>query len=117
MTGLARIVRPEMLDDLAPHDPRALRARRDLKRLHRAMGSIAILRRALGRLMPERPPRRILELGGGDGSLLLRLAQTIQPRWTGVELTLLDQVDLLSDADRESYRRLDWHVTDRKSVV
>lgn len=111
MTGLARIVRPEILDDLAPLDPRASRARRDLKRVHRAMGSIAILRRAVSGLMLTKPPQRILELGAGDGSLLLRLAQSIRPKWVGVELTLLDRVDLLSDADREAYRRLDWKVS------
>ncbi len=111
MTEIARVVQPEILDDLAPQDPRAARARRDLKRVHRAMGSVAILRRALTRLMLAKPPQRIIELGAGDGSLILRLAQSIRPKWTGVELTLLDRVDLLSDADREAYRRFDWEVT------
>jgi SAM-dependent methyltransferase len=103
-------VQPEVLDDLPPDDPRARRARRDLRRVHRAMGSVTVLRRAITRLRLVTPPRRILELGAGDGTLLLRLAGALAPPWSGVELTLLDRHDLLDSPTREAYRRLDWSV-------
>ena len=75
------------------------------------MGSVSILRRLVSGLPLTAPPRRILELGAGDGSLLLRLARVLAPRWTGVEVTLLDRHDLVTDATRRAYRDLDWDVT------
>ena len=55
-------------------------------------------------------PRRILELGAGDGTLLLRFARMQRPRWHGVELTLLDRVDLVSEQTHAGYRELGWQV-------
>jgi hypothetical protein len=42
-----RIVAPEVLDGLASDDPAALRSRRDLRRVHRAMGTRSVVVRAL----------------------------------------------------------------------
>jgi hypothetical protein len=106
-----RTVSPELLDDMAPDDPLAQRSRRDLRRIHIAMGTLVTLRRALARLRLSRPPRRILELGAGDGTLVLRLARTRAALWPGVELTLLDRHDLLSTQTREAYRSLGWQVS------
>ncbi|HVC01442.1 MAG TPA: class I SAM-dependent methyltransferase [Steroidobacteraceae bacterium] len=75
------------------------------------MNSVSILRRTVNGLRLGAPPRRILELGAGDGSLLLRLARVLKPRWTGVEVTLLDRHDLVTEATRRAYRELDWVVT------
>ena len=111
MTATTRIVLPEQLDELPPSDPRACRSRRDLQRVHRAMGSLSILKFAIRRLKLAAPPRRILELGAGDGTLVLRLAQTIKPRWPEVELTILDRHDLVSSQTREAYKALGWHLT------
>jgi len=41
---------------------------------------------------------------------MLAVARSLRPRWSGVELTLLDRVDLLADDTREAYRRLGWDV-------
>lgn len=111
MTAAVRIVAPELLDNLAPGDPRARRSRRDLRRVHRAMRSVSILKRAIMRLRLAAPPRRILELGAGDGSLMLRLAQAMKPRWSNVTLTLLDRHNLVSAATRAGYEALEWNVT------
>jgi hypothetical protein len=105
----ARHVLPEILDALDPDDPRAVRSRRDLRRVHRAMRTVSILRRAMARLQLPAPPRSILELGGGDGTLLLRLARSL-PRWSPVSLTLLDTQDLVSERTRVAYRALGWQV-------
>lgn len=90
-----------------------MRSRGDLRRVHRAMGTVSILRRAIEKWRLDPPPRSIVELGAGDGTLLLRLAHALQPPWRGVELTLIDRHDLLSPVTREAYRRLDWRVTVR----
>jgi hypothetical protein len=107
----ARFVEPERLDNLASDDPLAVASRRDLRRVHRAMRTLTILRNAISRTNAASPPRRILELGAGDGSLLLRLARTMRSQWSHVELTLLDRQNLLSDSARRSFAELNWDVT------
>lgn len=110
MMRSSRRVLPEALDELAADDPRGLRSRRDLRRVHRAMRSVGILHSAVSKLQLAAPPVRILELGAGDGSLLLRFARALKPRWTGVELTLLDRRLLVSDRTRAAYAQLDWRL-------
>jgi hypothetical protein len=113
----SRLVVPELLDELAADDPRAERSRRDLKTIHKFMRSAAILRRLIAKLELSAPPRRIIELGAGDGTLLLAVARSLEPRWNGVELTLLDRVDLLAEPTREAYRRLGWEVRFLRSDI
>jgi hypothetical protein len=74
------------------------------------MRSVSTLRRAVAQLNLTAPPRTILELGAGDGTLLLRFARAQRPRWTDVELSLLDRVDLVSEHTRAAYRALGWRV-------
>ena len=103
-----RSVAPEMLDHLAPDDPRARRSRGDLRRIHRMMGSVRILKNAITRLGLTVPPRRILELGAGDGSLMLRVAPLLPPVTAGVELILLDRHDLLDVTTLDAYAKMGW---------
>jgi hypothetical protein len=105
------MVVPERLDHLDPQDPLAQRSRRDLRRVHLAMRTVSILRRMIADLRLAAPPRRIIELGAGDGTLLLRLARSLKPRLTGVELTLLDRQDLVAAATRDAYAEQGWQVT------
>ncbi len=102
-----RVLTPELLDDLAPGDAAAIRSRRDLRRVHRAMGSVGALLRAV-RALRLATPKRVLELGAGDGTLLLRFAR--RSGWRSVQLTLLDRHDLLSQRTRAAYDALDWTV-------
>ncbi len=74
------------------------------------MGSLSILRRGIARLRLAAPSRRILELGAGDGSLMLRLARSMKPTWRDVSLTVLDRHDLVSAETREAYAALGWQV-------
>jgi SAM-dependent methyltransferase len=110
MSPSCRLVEGEELDGLAADDPRGCRSRRDLQRVHIAMRSVSNLRRAVAALQFAVQPRRILELGAGDGTLLLRFARAQRPRWNDVELTLLDRVDLVSGQTRAAYHELGWHV-------
>ena len=105
------MVRPEILDELEPADPRAVRSRRDLQRVHRLMGTCTILRRSLRRTLASRPlraPLRLLELGAGDGSLALRLARALAPGWPSAELTLLDRQALIAPATGIAFAHLGW---------
>jgi hypothetical protein len=111
MSVPVRNVVPEVLDGLEADDPRGRRSRRDLQRVHAAMRSVSILRRSVAQLRLATQPHRLVELGAGDGTLLLRFARALQPRWTDVELTLLDRVDLVSEQTRAAYLRLGWRVT------
>ncbi len=121
----SRSVQPEILDELAPEDPEAQRSRRDLRRVNRLMGSCGVLTAALRLLTatvplatpsePHPTPLRLLELGAGDGQLMLRVARALarsgeQSRaWRAVELQLLDRQALLQADTLEAYARLGWH--------
>jgi Methyltransferase domain len=107
MRPVKRIVQPELLDDLAPGDARAIHSRADLRRLNRVMRHAAILSAALVRYA-SRPPRVIAELGAGDGTLMLALARQLSSRWPGVRVILLDRQELVSNATRSSFDALGW---------
>ena len=110
MSGLKRRVEPEVLDSLQPRDPKAVRARRDLRRVHFTMRSLSILKSAIADLPLETPPRRIIEIGAGDGSLMLRLARSLGSRWSNVDLTLLDRADVVDENTLKEYEKLGWSV-------
>lgn len=108
---MARVVTAETLDGLAEDDPAAMRSRRDLQRIHRVMGTRGRVVQALRSLTASRPagaPLRLLELGAGDGSLMLGVARALKDEWPAVELTLLDRQNLVSNATIASYASLGW---------
>jgi SAM-dependent methyltransferase len=111
---LARILEPETLDHLAPDDPVARRSRRDLRRVNRFMGARAILERALGRVVaPTRAaPLRIIELGCGDGLLMLDLARAAGAGTPlqDVHLTLLDMQPIVEAPTLAAYAAAGWRV-------
>src|SRR5690242_3441269 len=104
-----RRVVPEQLDELPPDDPRALRSRRDLRLVNRIMGHSALLARALERVGPGAAPR-LVELGAGDGTLLLRLAKRLASRWPNTSVTLLDMQPTVTAATLAALRELGWSV-------
>ena len=108
MVAIPRTVRPEALDSLAEDAPEAMRSRRDLQRINRAMGARRIVARALVSGLGRRAPRRVVELGAGDGTLMLRVARTLAPRWPGVGVTLLDRQRLVSTETLAAFRALGW---------
>jgi hypothetical protein len=104
-------VEDELLDGLAADDPRARRSREDLRRIHRAMATLSIVGRALDRGTSGFVPRTLLELGAGDGTLMLRLARKKAARWPGVHVTLLDRLDLVEPRTLEGIREAGWTPT------
>lgn len=103
----------ETLDVLAASDPRALRSRRDLQRVNRFLGTRRTLVRAVQSVIEQRSgdlPLRMLELGSGDGSLMLHIAQELSESWPAVQLTLLDRLMLVAADTSVAFARLGWSV-------
>lgn len=135
---MIRTLQPELLDSLPAHDAGAIRSRRDLRRLNNLMGHAGIITRALKRIFPNAPPARILEIGAGDGQLLLRVATQLNsqrwiesqsnrhpegvtqfPRLTkgegrgegeGVDVLFVDLQNLLSAETQAEFAALNWRV-------
>jgi hypothetical protein len=106
--SLPRRVEREMLDSLAAEDPRSQRSRQDLRRIQRAMATLPIVQLALDRGTSGFVPRTLLELGAGDGSLMLRLARRRAARWPDVSVTLLDRVNLVTPQTLEGMHEVGW---------
>src|ERR1035437_8835337 len=95
---MKREVKRELLDELPAGDRGAIGARRDLQKVNACMGHAHIMVRALA------------DLGAGDGTLLLRLAKSIAPRWKPVRVVLVDRQRLLSPRTKAEFAALSWHV-------
>lgn len=104
---MRRIIRPEILDDLSPDDPRAIQSRRDLQKINVCMGHAGFVTRAL-RTAPS-PPRLIVELGAGDGTFLLQLAQRLTLQ-AGVRAMLVDRRPSVSAATRHGFEAAGWTI-------
>jgi len=74
MTDYPRVVEPEKLDSLSSDDPRAVKARTDLRRLNFLMGNARWIHGMVAS-HAESARRGIVELGAGDGLLLTRFAK------------------------------------------
>ena len=134
---MKRIVEPEFLDELAPEDPRAIRSRRDLRRVNAWMRNHVMMADALkiaadasfpfgdtkpgGFVNPQAgglryragdvngaAPKRMIELGAGDGDFLLRVGQAVAPRWPGLNVTLLDRQNTVAPQTLGSFAGLGW---------
>lgn len=105
-----RILAPEWLDTLAVDDPRAIRSRGDLRRINRLMAAQSLLARPLDALRRDAPAAPLVELGAGDGSLALRLAQRLAKRQPRATLELVDLQPSVSEATRAGFAALGWEL-------
>lgn len=105
-----RVVAPEWLDTLAPSDPRALRSRADLRRINPLMAAPSLLARSLDALLARAPDAPLIELGAGDATLALRVAQRLSGHWPVTALGLLDLQPCVSDATLRGFHALGWDV-------
>ena len=103
-----RRVTPEILDELPASDPRARRSRADLRRINRIMAAVTWLKRGLTAAAPAPPPRGVVELGAGDGTLALRLARSLGSSWRGTHLTLLDLEPSVAEKTVDAIRACGW---------
>jgi hypothetical protein len=101
----ARVLTPEMLDHLAPGDPRAVKSRRDLVRINAVMGQAP----AMARLLSGFPaPKLIADLGGGDGRFMLSVAKRLARKWPGVTVMVADRQPIVSVETRARFVHLGW---------
>jgi SAM-dependent methyltransferase len=106
---MTRRLTPELLDILPAGDPSAIESRRDLARLNWIMRNDAIIAHYLKTLAGDRPPRSILDLGGGDGTFALRIARRLARIWPKMSVTLLDRQSIVSESTRGRFAALGWH--------
>jgi hypothetical protein len=109
---MRREIEAELLDDLPSTDSRAVRSRADLRLLNRIMGHPRILtnvlRRCLGRRPVQTRPFEWIELGAGDGTLLLDLARRWSAWGVTARVTLVDQQNIVAENTRRSFQTLGW---------
>lgn len=108
--NMNRIIEPEWLDELPVDDAGAAGSRRDLQRLNRIMNHGGILRDLLKSGTRDRPPRRIVELGAGDGTLMLQLAKYFSCSWPRVEVVLVDWRNAVTEDTQAGFAALGWPV-------
>ncbi len=106
---MLRSIEPEWLDALKASDPRARRSRRELRLINFIMGNAGSVARALGNMLAD--GARIVDLGAGDGTLMLRVARKIRPRPVRVELVLVDRASAISAETIARFRGLQWNAT------
>jgi 2-polyprenyl-3-methyl-5-hydroxy-6-metoxy-1,4-benzoquinol methylase len=108
MRNLAqRVIVPELLDGLPIADPGAIGSRRDLIKINSLMFQARIMT-SLIRSRVTSAPRRILELGSGDGAFMLSIGRHMRNRWSNVDIVMVDKVDLMTDARRSEFAALGW---------
>ncbi len=106
---MLRRVEPEWLDELPAAAPEAIASRGDLQRLNWWMGHAGVFHRALRKVSPS-TPRRVVELGAGDGTFLLRLAARWPARGARITTVLVDRQNLVSAKTRRTFAALGWDV-------
>ena len=105
---MERCVKPELLDELAPQDLRAVQSRKDLERVNAWMGHCGVMARTLQSTCDRGTGRHLVELGAGDGRFLLRVAQRLSVGWQGTSAVLLDRLKIVSEGTRQDFEALGW---------
>jgi hypothetical protein len=103
-----RVVETEWLDELSADDPRALRSRADLRVVNTWMLQAGIMARALLQHWGRAAPAKLIDLGAGDGTFMLRVAHRLAPHWRNVTAILLDRQDLVTEATLRAFAALHW---------
>lgn len=107
---MKRVVEPELCDQLSASDPQLLRLRRDLRRINALLGNPKVIARELAPLPAPAQPRRLWDLGCGDGQLLLDVARRLPRAWGPVEATLIDQKNSVREETLEAFHALGWQI-------
>lgn len=101
----ARRIEAEFLDVLPEDDARAIRSRADLARINAIMLQPAIMARAMQGIAPA---ARIVDLGAGDGTFMLRVLRRLRP--AGADITLVDRAGIVGAATTAKFRALEYEL-------
>ncbi|HEY1170737.1 MAG TPA: methyltransferase domain-containing protein [Verrucomicrobiae bacterium] len=93
MSLAGRKLRPELLDELPASAPEAVHSRGDLRRLNALMGNAGLLN-GMARELKLSPPKTLVELATGDGTLLIQLLE--RTGWRPERVVLLDRQPVVS---------------------
>ena len=85
-----------------------MRSRKDLLRVNDWMGHCGTVTRALRSTCRGPRPRRLVDLGAGDGKLLLCVARRLSADWQGTSAVLLDRLKIISQETRQGFETLGW---------
>jgi SAM-dependent methyltransferase len=107
---MQRAVKPELLDRLPADDRRAIQSRADLQKVNAWMGHARIMSRMLERALGGDGPQSIVDLGSGDGTLLLKIARRMAPAWKPSRVVLVDRQPVVTSATRAAFEALSWRV-------
>ncbi|MES2307627.1 MAG: class I SAM-dependent methyltransferase [Verrucomicrobiota bacterium] len=111
---MKRSIHPEILDSLPASDPLAIHSRSDLRRLNVIMNHPRILKQAilshLDIVSLQKRRLQLIELGAGDGTLLLKLARRLSPKGIQADAILIDRQSLLTIETRKAFESLGWSV-------
>jgi hypothetical protein len=110
---MRRRLETELLDHLPADDPAAIASRHDLNRINLAMRQPAIMAAALCRF-PS--PDFLVDLGGGDGRFLLRVARQL-PEWRGVTALVADRQAILAKETQVEFTALGWQCELRQGDI
>jgi hypothetical protein len=110
-----RVVEPELLDELPPHDKRARRSRLDLRRLNTWMNHPRVMARALSKNLNS-PSPHIAEIGAGDGHFLLRVIRRLRYGPDG-KVTLVDRLNAFAPDLSEGFKASGWHAQTEIATV
>ena len=105
---MKRRVESELLDELPADDSGAVHSRRDLRLVNVLMGNVRALASAAHSLFQERPPGGLVDLGAGDGTLMLRVARRLSRQWRNVKVELVDRQGIVSAETCRRFEALSW---------
>ena len=107
---LTRVVEPELMDFLPPTNPQAAEARRSLVRVNRLLRHPQRFLYWWGELRASQWVRRVVELGAGDGKvLLLVLARLPRPVFPS-KVVLVDRLEVVEPQTCVGIRALGWEI-------
>ncbi len=109
---MLRSLQSEILDALPAEDARAVHSRRDIRRINAWMGNAGILASMLRRQNKDiRACNHIVEIGAGDGTLLLNVLKRCGARRLDHcgKVTLVDQKNIVTAETRAAYAKFGWN--------
>jgi hypothetical protein len=109
-----RTLEPELLDLLEADDPRARHSRRDLRKVNMLMGHPWIVTRTLA---ATPVPGVVVELGAGDGTFLLKVAERLGCARARIRAILVDRHPSVSPHTCARFREIGWDVEPRRVDV